>query len=163
MRRAIYPGSFDPVTNGHLDIIERSAALFDEVIVAVAANLGKTPLFTVAERLVMLQEATKSFVNVRVDSFSGLTVKYAKTQGADVIVRGLRVLSDFENEFMMALMNRNQEPAIDTVFLMTSKDHAFLSSSAVKELASFGGDIRGLVPGPVADKLYEKFTQRTRG
>jgi pantetheine-phosphate adenylyltransferase len=92
-----------------------------------------------------------------------LTVKYAKTQGADVIVRGLRVLSDFENEFMMALMNRNQEPTIDTVFLMTSKDHAFLSSSAVKEMASFGGDIRGLVPGPVADKVYEKFAPRTRG
>ncbi|MDI6870305.1 MAG: pantetheine-phosphate adenylyltransferase [Bacillota bacterium] len=153
MKRAVYPGSFDPVTNGHLDIIERAAVLFDEVIVAVARNRAKHALFSVAERLEMLREVTGSLVNVKVDAFDGLTVRYAKAQGAQVIIRGLRVLSDFENEMMMALMNRNQEPTIDTIFLMTSKDHAFLSSSAVKELASLGGDISALVPPEVARQL----------
>jgi pantetheine-phosphate adenylyltransferase len=153
MKRAVYPGSFDPVTNGHLDIIERAAVLFDDVIVAVARNMAKTSLFSVPERLEMLREVTRNLVNVRVDAFDGLTVKYAREQGAQVIIRGLRVLSDFENEMMMALMNRNQEPAIDTVFLMTSTEHAFLSSSAIKELASLGGDISALVPPEVAKRL----------
>lgn len=153
MKRAVYPGSFDPVTNGHLDIIERAAVLFDEVIVAVARNQAKTAMFSVAERLEMLREVTRTLVNVKVDAFAGLTVHYATAHGAQVIIRGLRVLSDFENEMMMALMNRNQEPAIDTVFLMTSKDNAFLSSSAVKELASLGGDISALVPPEVAVRL----------
>lgn len=156
MKRAVYPGSFDPVTNGHLDIIERAAVLFDEVIVAVATNRQKKALFPVAERLEMLREVTRPLVNVKVDSFEGLTVRYAKEQGAQVIIRGLRVLSDFENEMMMALMNRNQEPTVDTVFLMTSKDHAFLSSSAVKELAGLGGDISALVPPEVAIRLAER-------
>lgn len=156
MKRAVYPGSFDPVTNGHLDIIERAAALFDEVIVAVAKNMAKTALFTVPERMEMLQEVARPLVNVRVDAFAGLTVHYARMQGAQVIIRGLRVLSDFENEMMMALMNRNQEPGIDTVFLMTSTDHAFLSSSAVKELASLGGDISALVPPEVAKRLLAR-------
>lgn len=153
MKRAVYPGSFDPVTNGHLDIIERAAVLFDEVIVAVARNRAKTALFTVAERLEMLGAVTRQLVNVRVDAFEGLTVHYAREQGAQVIIRGLRVLSDFENEMMMALMNRNQEPTIDTVFLMTSKDNAFLSSSAVKELATLGGDVSALVPPEVVERL----------
>ncbi|HHW13802.1 MAG TPA: pantetheine-phosphate adenylyltransferase [Firmicutes bacterium] len=153
MKRAVYPGSFDPVTNGHLDIIERAAVLFDEVIVAVARNRAKTALFTVQERLEMLREVTQRLVNVRVDAFEGLTVHYAREHGAQVIIRGLRVLSDFENEMMMALMNRNQEPTIDTVFLMTSKDNAFLSSSAVKELASLGGDVSALVPPEVVARL----------
>lgn len=153
MKRAVYPGSFDPVTNGHLDIIERAAELFDEVIVVVARNRAKKALFTVDERVEMLQAVTRHLPNVRTDAFCGLTVRYAKEQGAHVIIRGLRVLSDFENEMMMALMNRNQEPSVDTVFLMTSKDHAFLSSSAVKELASLGGDISALVPPEVAKRL----------
>ncbi|MGE5508891.1 MAG: pantetheine-phosphate adenylyltransferase [Chitinophagales bacterium] len=156
MRRCIYPGSFDPVTNGHLDIIERAAILFDEVIVAVAVNRGKRPLFSVDERLAMLQEVVRPLVNVTVDAFDGLTVHYARKRGAEVIIRGLRVLSDFENEMMMALMNRNQEPSIDTVFLMTSKDYAFLSSSAVKELAAMGGDISALVPPAVAGRLVAR-------
>ncbi|MGE5552386.1 MAG: pantetheine-phosphate adenylyltransferase [Betaproteobacteria bacterium] len=156
MKRAVYPGSFDPVTNGHLDIIERAAALFDEVIVAVARNRAKRALFTVEERVEMLREVTQCLVNVRVDAFDGLTVHYTKAQGAQVIIRGLRVLSDFENEMMMALMNRKQEPTVDTLFLMTSTDNAFLSSSAVKELASLGGDISALVPPEVARRLAIK-------
>jgi pantetheine-phosphate adenylyltransferase len=153
MKRAVYPGSFDPVTNGHLDIIERAAVLFDEVIVAVARNREKSALFSVDERVEMLREVVQPLVNVRVDAFDGLTVRYTKAQGAQVIIRGLRVLSDFENEMMMALMNRKQEPGVDTLFLMTSTDNAFLSSSAVKELASLGGDISALVPPEVARRL----------
>jgi pantetheine-phosphate adenylyltransferase len=156
IRRGIYPGSFDPVTNGHLDIIERAAELFDEVVVAVAVNRGKRPLFSVEERVSMLQEVVRPLVNVTVDAFDGLTVHYAKQRGAEVIIRGLRVLSDFENEMMMALMNRNQEPSVDTVFLMASKDYAFLSSSAVKELAGMGGDISALVPPAVAEQLVAR-------
>lgn len=158
MRIVVYPGSFDPPTNGHLDIIERAAALFDRVIVAVAVNLRKEALFSVEERVAMLKEATLEWDNVEVDSYQGLTVKYALRRGASAIVRGLRVLSDFENEYMMALMNRKLDSGIETIFMMTSKEYAFLSSSAVRELAELGGDFSDLVPPCVSRKLAEKFS-----
>lgn len=157
MTTALYPGSFDPVTNGHLDIIERSSRLFDHVIVGVAVNPGKSPLFTPEERVEMLRQAAASLKNVEVDSFQGLTVNYAQARGATVVVRGLRVLSDFENEFMMALMNRKLDEKIETVFMMTSREYAFLSSSAVREVAALGGDYADLVPPGVAEKLGRKF------
>ncbi|MDI3280308.1 MAG: pantetheine-phosphate adenylyltransferase [Bacillota bacterium] len=163
MRIVVYPGSFDPPTNGHLDIIERAAALFDRVIVAVAVNLRKEALFSVEERVAMLKEATLEWDNVEVDSYRGLTVKYALQRGASAIVRGLRVLSDFENEYMMALMNRKLDSGIETIFMMTSKEYAFLSSSAVRELAELGGDFSDLVPPCVSRKLVEKFSARWRG
>ncbi|MBE3574045.1 MAG: pantetheine-phosphate adenylyltransferase [Firmicutes bacterium] len=157
MKIAVYPGSFDPVTNGHLDVIERAARLFDHLIIAVAQNQAKTPLFSVEERLDMLRACTRHLVNVSVDSYSSLTVEYARSKGAEVLVRGLRAVSDFENEFLMALMNRKMEPAIETVFMMTSNQYAFLSSSAVKEVASLGGQVEGLVPPVVAAALKQKF------
>lgn len=160
MRIAVYPGSFDPITNGHLDVIERAACLFDRLVVAVARNAKKHPLFTIEERLEMLREVLQPFYNVVVDSFNGLTVNYAKSIGAQVIVRGLRAISDFENEFMMALTNKKLVPSIETVFLMTRAEYSFISSSAVKEVAFFGGCVRDLVPPAVERRLYEKFAHR---
>lgn len=159
MRLAIYPGSFDPVTNGHLDIIERAAALFDQVVVAVSLNPGKTPLFTVEERLEMLNEVTKPFVNVDTGAFRGLTVNYAREKNAQAIIRGLRAISDFENEFMMALTNKKLQPAVETVFLMTRAEYSFISSSAVKEVASFGGCVKDLVPPLVQKRLRDKYNR----
>jgi pantetheine-phosphate adenylyltransferase len=156
MRSAIYPGSFDPVTNGHLDIIERAAKIFDEVVVAVTVNIGKSPMFTIEERLSMLKEAAKHLPNVRVDSFDGLLVRYAEAQGASVIVKGLRALSDFEFEFEMALMNRRLDTEIETVFMMTNVEYSYLSSSIIKEVSNFGGPIDGLVPEVVLDYLKQK-------
>ena len=143
-RRAIYPGSFDPVTNGHLDIVERASGLFDEVIVAVSTDTGKDPLFTTEERVEMLREACRHLSNVRIDSFEGLLVRYAVSQSANVIVKGLRALSDFEFEFEMALMNRRLDEGIETVFMMTNAEYSYLSSSIVKEVAVFGGSVEGL-------------------
>ena len=157
VRRAIYPGSFDPVTNGHLDIIQRASSLFDEVIVAVAVNIGKDPLFTIEERMEMLQQACSHMPNVTVDSFDGLLVRYAEGHGAGVIVKGLRALSDFEFEFEMALMNRRIDEGIETVFMMTSAEYSYLSSSIIKEVAGFGGSVEGLVPKVVEDRLADKF------
>ncbi|MCL6518823.1 MAG: pantetheine-phosphate adenylyltransferase [Armatimonadetes bacterium] len=157
MIRAVYPGSFDPVTNGHMDIIKRAASLFDELIVAVAPNIGKKPLFDVVERVEMLREVCRSLPNVRVDSFTGLLVRYAKAQGATVIVKGLRALSDFEFEFEMALMNRRLDSGIETVFMMTNAEYSYLSSSIVREVASFGGSVKGLVPEIVEKRLISKF------
>lgn len=157
MRIAVYPGSFDPITNGHLDVIERAACLFDRLVVAIARNTKKKPLFTIEERLEMLREVLRPFYNVVVDSFDGLTVNYARSIGAQVIVRGLRAISDFENEFMMALTNKKLVPSIETIFLMTRAEYSFISSSAVKEVALFGGCVRDLVPPAVERKLYEKF------
>ncbi len=158
MRLAIYPGSFDPVTNGHLDIVERAASLFDNLIVAVSKNPGKNPLFTVEERMQMLSEVTGPFNNVITDSFKGLTVNYACEKQAVAIIRGLRAISDFENEFMMALTNKKLQPDVETIFLMTRAEYSFISSSAVKEVVSFGGCVRDLVPPLVEKKLRDKFT-----
>ena len=155
-RRAIYPGSFDPVTNGHLDIVERASGLFDEVIVAVSTDTGKDPLFTTEERVEMLREACRHLSNVRIDSFEGLLVRYAVRQSANVIVKGLRALSDFEFEFEMALMNRRLDEGIETVFMMTNAEYSYLSSSIVKEVAVFGGSVEGLVPGIVQEYLQRK-------
>lgn len=160
MRLAIYPGSFDPVTNGHLDIIERAASLFDSLIVAVSMNPGKKPLFTVEERTQMLSEVTSPFNNVITDSFKGLTVNFACEKKAVAIIRGLRAISDFENEFMMALTNKKLQPAVETIFLMTRAEYSFISSSAVKEVVSFGGCVRDLVPPMVEKKLREKYINR---
>jgi pantetheine-phosphate adenylyltransferase len=157
LRIAVYPGSFDPITNGHLDVIERAACLFDQLVVAVSRNTSKKPLFTVSERLEMLREVLQPYYNVVVDSFDGLTVNYAKNLGAQAIIRGLRAISDFENEFMMALTNKKLVPSIDTLFLMTRAEYSFISSSAVKEVAYFGGCVRDLVPPVVEQKLREKF------
>lgn len=156
MRIAIYPGSFDPVTNGHLDVIERAAVLFDEVIVSVSRNANKKPLFTIEEREAMLREVLRPYYNVIVDSFAGLTVNYAKSKGAQAIIRGLRAISDFENEFMMALTNKKLAPSIETIFLMTRAEYSFISSSAVKEVVLFGGCVKDMVPPYVEQKLLEK-------
>lgn len=154
--KAVCPGSFDPVTSGHIDVIERAARVFGEVIVAVAPNPGKRTLFTVSERVDMLREAVGHLTNVRVDAFDGLLVDYVRSQGASVIVKGLRAVSDFEIEFQMALMNRNLAPGIETVFMMTGAEYSYLSSSIVKEIAAMGGSISGLVPDVVEAKLLEK-------
>jgi pantetheine-phosphate adenylyltransferase len=152
---AIYPGSFDPITNGHLDIIERSSKLYDRVVVAVLRNPSKTPLFTVEQRLKQIRTATKHLPQVEVDSFDGLTVTYAHLIGAGVLLRGLRVLSDFEKELQMAHTNKTLSTEIETVFLATSTKYGFLSSSIVKEIARFNGSIDRLVPPHVALELYQ--------
>jgi len=157
MKLAVYPGSFDPVTNGHLDIIERAACLFDQVIVAVSVNSGKNPLFTLEERVELLRETVKPFKNVSVDSFEGLTVNYTAGKKAQAIIRGLRAISDFENEFQMALTNKKLQPDVETVFMMSRAQWSFLSSSVVKEVASLGGCIGEFVPAVVEKKLKEKF------
>ena len=163
MSKAIYPGSFDPATNGHMDIIERAARLFDEVVVAVARNVGKNPMFTVDERVEMLKDACSGMPNVTIDQFDGLLVKYAASQNARVIVRGLRAISDFELEFEMALMNRRLDTEAETVFLMTNAEYSYLSSSVVKEVAGFGGSVKGLVPEIVEEKLERKLSSRPNG
>lgn len=157
MRIGIYPGSFDPLTNGHLDIIERAASLFDQVIVSVARNASKKPLFTVLEREEILREVLRPYYNVLVDSFNGLTVNFASKVGAVAIIRGLRAISDFDNEFMMALTNKKLSPSVDTIFLMSKAEFSFFSSSGVKEVAMFGGCVKGLVPPYVEEMLVNKF------
>lgn len=157
MRTAICPGSFDPVTNGHLDIIGRASLLFDRVIVAVSRNPVKDPLFSIQERVEMLKEVILPYPNVEVDSFEGLTVNYAIKQKAKAIVRGLRVISDFENEFRMALTNQKLACHIETVFLMTKAEFSFISSSTVREVAFFNGSVRSLVPPMVEERLKGKF------
>jgi pantetheine-phosphate adenylyltransferase len=154
---AVYPGTFDPITNGHCDLIRRGLRLFDRVIVAIAVNGSKGPLFTVEERLEMLRETLKDMPNVEVDSFDGLLVEYVVNRGADTILRGLRAVSDFEYEFQMALMNRKLNKSVQTVFLMTGLRWIFISSSIIKEAARFGGETRGMVPDVVNNKLKEKF------
>ncbi len=154
---AIYPGSFDPITLGHLDIIERSAKLFDRVIVAVLSNPSKKPLFTVQQRIEQIEQCTQDISNVEVDSFQGLTVDYAKLRQAGVLLRGLRVLSDFEKELQMAHTNKTLARDLETVFLATSKEYSFLSSSVVKEIAQFGGAIDHLVSENVAQDIYKKY------
>ena len=158
---AIYPGSFDPVTLGHLDIIERGSKLFDRVVVAVLRNPGKTPLFTVEQRLRQIHTATRHLPQVEVDSFDGLTVDYANLIGAKVLLRGLRVMSDFEKELQMAHTNKTLSKEIETVFLATSTEHGFLSSSIVKEIAKFNGSIDHLVPAHVAAEIYQSYQNKT--
>ena len=157
MKKAIYPGSFDPVTYGHLDIIRRAASIFDEITVSVRNNRGKSPLFSVSERVNILKEVTKDLSNVKIDSFDGLLVDHAIKSGADVVIRGLRAITDFEYELQLAQTNRKLCEKVDTVFLTTSLDYAYLSSSTVKEVASYGGDISKFVPQYVADQIYSKF------
>lgn len=158
MKRAIYPGSFDPVTYGHLDIIRRAAEIFEELTVSVLNNTQKTPLFSVEERVTILKEATKDIPNVKVESFSGLLVDYAKAKDVHVVIRGLRAITDFEYELQNAQTNALlSKGALDTVFLTTKLEYAYLSSSTVKEIASFHGDISMSVPYFVAERVYKKF------
>lgn len=154
---AIYPGSFDPITNGHLDLIERASKLFDRLIVAILCNDEKEPLFTVEERMDMLREVLCSYSNVEVDHFEGLLVDYAAARGATVLLRGIRAISDYEKELQMALMNRRLRPEIETLFLMSSEAHSFISSRLVKEVIGLGGDIAGLVPRSVEARLRKRF------
>lgn len=157
-RIAVYPGSFDPITYGHMDILMRSLELFDKVIMAVAYNIEKKGLFTVEERKDLIRKAVNGNEHVIVDSFAGLLVDYVKKVNSRFVVRGLRAMSDFEYEFQMASMNRNLNKDMDTIFMMTSKDYFFISSRTIKEVASFGGCIDGLVPAVVGKSLKEKFS-----
>ncbi|GAB6095782.1 pantetheine-phosphate adenylyltransferase [Desulfatiferula olefinivorans] len=156
-RIAIYPGSFDPITNGHVDVVERGLKIFDKVIVSILTNKNKKPLFSVDERLDIIRESLKGFDRVEVDAFEGLIIDYAVKKNAAAILRGMRAMSDFENEFQMAMFNRRLNREIQTVFLMTGMRWIFTSSSGIKELASFGGDIHDLVPPFAEQKLKEKF------
>jgi pantetheine-phosphate adenylyltransferase len=153
-RRAIYPGTFDPITMGHLDIIERSSKLFDEVIVAVLLNVNKQPMFSIEARVEMIRKVVP-WKNVRVGAFEGLLVHYAIEQEAQVIVRGIRAVSDYEYELQMALMNRRLEPGVETVFLMAAEEYSYLSSQLIKEVFKLGGSIKGLVPELVEDRMRE--------
>lgn len=154
---AMYPGSFDPATNGHLDIIRRAATTFERLIVAVGRNSSKSALFTVEERIAILRDCCTAWPNVSVVSFDGMLVNFARSQGARVLIKGLRAVSDFEYELQMALANHHLAPDVETLFMMTSAEHLYLSSSIVKEIARHGGDISALVPPLVAEQLKEKF------
>lgn len=158
--RAVYPGSFDPVTNGHIDLIQRSATIFDEVIVAILQNAEKNPLFTVEERTLMLEEATSSLKNVSVTFFDGLLVDFVERMEACVIIRGIRAVSDYEYELQMALMNRRLSNKVETVFMLPAEAYSFLSSKLVKEVAELGGSISGFVPPGVEKRLCGKFGTR---
>ncbi len=157
MRRAVYPGSFDPVTNGHLDVIERARKLFDEVIVAVAHNDEKQALFSLEERLQFLQDSIGKIDMVRIAQFDGLLVEFATAQKASAVIRGLRAVSDFEFEFQMALMNRKLEAGVETIFLMPKEEYTYLSSRIIKEIARLGGDVSSFVPPVVSKALVRKF------
>ncbi|MGA7987525.1 MAG: pantetheine-phosphate adenylyltransferase [Candidatus Dormiibacterota bacterium] len=158
-RIAVYPGSFDPVTFGHLDILDRSAAIFDRVLVGVLENPGKTPLFTVEERVEMIRACLEDRPRIDVTTFRGLTVDFAANAGAIAIVRGLRVISDFETEFQMALMNRRLNPAVNTVFLMTSFSNVFISSSLIKEVCQLGGNVTEMAPPVSVDAMRRRFAE----
>lgn len=162
MKRAIYPGSFDPVTFGHLDVIERSLKITDELIVAVLKNSAKSPLFSVEERVTMLQEATRHLPHVRVESFEGLLVDYAIQSEANTIVRGLRAITDFEYELQMSQTNHKLEPDLETMFLTTSIEYSYLSSTTVREIAAYGGDVSQFVPEAVAGELEAKMKAKRR-
>jgi pantetheine-phosphate adenylyltransferase len=160
---AIYPGSFDPITNGHLDVIERGSRLFDRLIVSVLQNEAKAPLFSVPERVDMLTQAVSPFNNVEVDSFHGLLADYALKRGAGVILRGIRAISDYENELQMALMNRRLQPGLETAFLLAGEAFSFISSRLVKEVIGLGGNISGLVPPLVEQRLRERMNTNRAG
>ena len=155
-RLAIFPGSFDPLTNGHVDLILRSAHLFERIVVAVLINAEKEPLFTTSERMEIIREVFHEYPNVEVDSFAGLLVDYARRRRASAIVRGLRAVSDFEYEFQMALMNRHLEPSLETVFMMPAEQYTFVSSRLIKEVFRLGGEVRGLVPAQVEQWMRKK-------
>ena len=163
MLKAVYPGSFDPLTNGHLDIITRASRCFDHLYVVVFANDEKSPMFTIAERRKMIEEACKDLANVEVDSSSGLLVDYAQGRGAGVIVKGLRAVSDFDYEFKMALMNKKLCPEVETMFMMTSQEHLYLSSSLVKEVSSYGASITDLVPIEIQKMVEERIGGARKG
>jgi pantetheine-phosphate adenylyltransferase len=158
---AVYPGSFDPLTNGHVDIISRGARLFDRIIVAILLNAEKSPLFTIAERVEITRSVFKTHQNVEVDTFDGLLVDYVERRNAQVIVRGLRAVSDFEFEFQMALMNQRLKPKIETVFMMPAEQYTYISSRLIKEVFSLGGRVEGLVPELVEERLRGKGLKRT--
>lgn len=157
---AIYPGSFDPLTNGHLDLILRGSRLADHLIVAILGNTQKQPLFTVGERVEMIREAVGNFQNIEVDSFEGLLVDYAARREANAILRGIRAISDYETELQMALLNRRMRPETETIFLMASEEYSFISSRMIKEIITLGGDVSSFVPPNVADRLRTKFPPR---
>ncbi len=159
---AVYPGTFDPVTNGHIDLVERSLTIFDEVIVAVAANPKKRPLFSLEERIEMFRKVVSRYRRVKIEGFDGLLVDYVRDKKAIGIIRGLRAVSDFEYEMQMALMNRRLDSKIETVFLMPSEEYSFITSTIVREAASYGGDVSSLVPAVVVERLRRKLSQRTR-
>src|SRR3954468_14177296 len=158
---AIYPGSFDPLTNGHVDIIQRGSRIFDRIVVAVLLNLEKSPLFTVDERVDIARTVFAGYTNVEVDTFDGLLVDYARKKGASAIVRGLRAVSDFEYELQMALMNRRLNPEVETVFMMPAEPYTYVRSRLVKEVVALGGSVTGLVPGLVESRLRDKKLART--
>ena len=160
-RIAIYPGSFDPLTYGHVSIIERGLRIFDKIIVGIAINIRKQPLFSLEERRAMIRESFPDEARVEIDDFEGLLIDYARSRGCRVILRGLRAVSDFEYELQMANMNRKLDDKIETVFMMTEESHFYVSSRLVKEVASFGGDVQGLVPAHVKAQLYEKYGSRS--
>ncbi|AEE96197.1 pantetheine-phosphate adenylyltransferase [Mahella australiensis] len=160
MKICVYPGSFDPVTNGHIDIIQRAARMFDKVIVAVVANPNKQPAFTLEDRAAFLKRVLSDMDNVEVDSFSGLLIDYMHVKKASVIIRGLRAVSDFEHEFQMALMNKKLDDNIETIFMMTSGQYSYLSSSMVKEVAGLGGCIKGLVPDEILPEVVRALRKK---
>jgi len=157
--KALYPGTFDPPTNGHIDLIQRGSRLFDQLVVAVLNNRGKNPLFSVSERVEMLEEATRAMSNVLVATFDGLMVEFARLQGASAVLRGIRAISDYEYEFQMALMNRRLAPEIETVFLQPAGRYSFVSSRMLKEVFSLGGDVTGLVPPNVLKRLRSRMAK----
>ncbi len=157
MKRAVYPGSFDPITFGHLDIIERSAKMVDELVIAVLRNSAKNSLFSLEERVNMIKELTKDLPNVKVESFDGLLVDYMSQIDADIIIRGLRAVTDFEYELQIAQMNHVLKDNVETIFLITNLKYSYLSSSLVKEIASYGGDISKFVPAQLMERIYEKY------
>ncbi len=157
MRIAVYPGSFDPITNGHLDIIERASKIYDKLVVGVLSNGNKKPLFSAEERVEMIRKVTNHIKNVEVDTFAGLLVDFAKSKDAEVIVKGLRTVADFEYEFQMALLNKTLNPECETVFMMTNTKYSYISSSMVKELAHFHGNLTGLVPCEILETIKEKY------